>query len=78
MNIFEQKQVLKTFEILVDSREQDTERARKRYSSFGVPYRRATLSYGDYAYNATLLNNTPFLMGHSSKTARRIIYGYDD
>ena len=54
MNIFEQKQVLKTFEILVDSREQDTERARKRYSSFGVPYRRATLSYGDYAYNATL------------------------
>lgn len=54
MDIFEQKQVLKTFEVLVDSREQDTERARKRYSSLGVPYHKATLSYGDYAYNATL------------------------
>lgn len=54
MDVFEQKQVLKTFEILVDSREQDTERARRRYSSFGVPYRRATLCYGDYTYNAML------------------------
>ena len=26
MNIFEQKEVLKTFEILVDTREQDTEK----------------------------------------------------
>ena len=40
MDIFDQKQVLKTFEILVDTREQDTKRARKRYESFGVPWRR--------------------------------------
>jgi hypothetical protein len=38
MNIFEQKEVLKTFEILVDTREQDTEKSRKRYEEFGVPY----------------------------------------
>ena len=55
MTIFEQKEVLKSFEILCDSREQDTERARKRYASFGGPYKnKITLSYGDYAYNAIL------------------------
>lgn len=54
MDIFEQKKVLDSFEILVDSREQDTERARKRYGSLGVPHKRVTLSYGDYAYNAAL------------------------
>lgn len=54
MDIWEQKEVLKTFEILVDTREQPTTRAKKRLEAFGVPYSRATLSYGDYAYNATL------------------------
>ena len=54
MTIFDQKEVLKSFEILHDSREQDTERAKKRYESFGVPHERAVLSYGDYTYNATL------------------------
>lgn len=52
-SIFEQKQILKTFEILVDTREQDSAKARKRYESFGVTFQKATLSYGDYAYNAT-------------------------
>ena len=54
MDIFNQKKVLDSFEILVDTREQDTERAHKRYASFGVPIRRVALGYGDYAYNATL------------------------
>lgn len=54
MTIFDQKEVLKSFEILHDSREQDTEMAKKRYESFGVPHKRAVLSYGDYTYNATL------------------------
>ena len=43
MDVFEQKKVLDSFEILVDTREQDTERAHKRYASFGVPIRRAAL-----------------------------------
>ena len=46
--------MLKTFRILVDSREQPSKRAEARYKSFGSPYERATLSYGDYTYNATL------------------------
>lgn len=54
MDIFEQKKVLESFQILVDSREQETERAKKRYQSFEVPYHRATLNYGDYTYNAVL------------------------
>lgn len=54
MDVFDQKKVLESMEILVDTREQDTKRARDRYKTFEVPFRRATLSYGDYTYNATL------------------------
>lgn len=54
MDIFEQKKVLESFKVLIDSREQPTKRAEARYQSFGSPYERATLSYGDYTYNATL------------------------
>ncbi len=54
MDVFDQRSVLESFEILIDTREQDTERARRRYKSFGVPYQKATLSYGDYTYNVVL------------------------
>ena len=40
--------------ILVDTREQMTDRAERRFSSFGVPYRKQTLCYGDYTFNAKL------------------------
>lgn len=56
MQPFEIDNMLKSMVVLVDRREQPTERAEKRYKSFNVPYRRATLSYGDYAYNAQLPN----------------------
>ena len=48
MDHFEIQDVLKSFEIIADSREQNTPRAKERFQSFGVPVRRATLSYGDY------------------------------
>ena len=48
--------MLDSMKILVDSREQPTDKAKKRYETFGVPYERATLSYGDYTYNAKLPN----------------------
>ena len=54
MHPVDQQAVLDSLVILHDSREQDTERAEKRYQSFGVPCRKAVLDYGDYAYNATL------------------------
>lgn len=48
------KSVLASMTVLVDSREQDTDRARWRYASIGLPVERCILDYGDYSYNATL------------------------
>jgi len=48
------KAVLGSMSVLVDSREQDTDRARWRYASIGLPVERCVLDYGDYSYNATL------------------------
>lgn len=54
MTPFEIDQVLSTMEVLRDTREQETDQARRRYATFGVPCGKATLDYGDYTYNAML------------------------
>lgn len=41
--------VLESFTVLADTREQDTERSRRRYGAMGVPVARCALEYGDYA-----------------------------
>lgn len=41
-------------QILIDSNEQPTEQAQRRYSDFSVPYSRQKLDYGDYTYNFQL------------------------
>lgn len=56
METYSKIEMLESMVILCDSREQPTARAKKRYEQFGFPYRRTTLSYGDYAYNAKLPN----------------------
>lgn len=56
METFDKIQMLESMVILTDSREQPTARAAKRYDAFKFPHRRATLSYGDYTYNAQLPN----------------------
>lgn len=61
MNHFEVENCLRSMEVLVDTREQDTERARDRYSRFPCPYTRQALSYGDYAYNFVLPDGSPFI-----------------
>lgn len=48
MDSFEIRDVLSTFEVIADTREQNTPRAKERFDAFGVPVRRATLAYGDY------------------------------
>lgn len=53
MDNFEIDRALKTFTILVDSREQDTPRSRERYRAFGVPYERCKLDFGDYSAKVT-------------------------
>lgn len=55
MTHFEEMQILESMEILVDTREQSTSKAIQRYNSFGVPYSKATLAYGDYTANFELL-----------------------
>ena len=50
------EQVLSTMEVVVDNREQPNRRAENRYKTFGVPFSRCTLNYGDYTYNAELPN----------------------
>lgn len=54
MDNFERNDVLKTFRILVDTREHITQSAIKRFDSFEAPLERATLDYGDYAANVTI------------------------
>ena len=56
MQTFDKIQMLESMVILTDTREQPTDRAAKRYEAFKFPHRKATLSYGDYAYNAQLPN----------------------
>lgn len=54
MLLDDEKKILASMVVLIDRREQPTGKAKKRYESFGIPYRKATLSYGDYTYNALL------------------------
>ena len=54
MEPFELKECLDTFRIIVDTREQPTPKARKRYDSFGCEWVRKALDYGDYTYNIRL------------------------
>ena len=50
MHSYDQTQVLKSFKILVDTREQRNARSEQRYIQFGdVPYERKTLQVEDYA-----------------------------
>ena len=60
MNNFEIENILDSFSVLVDTREQPTERALKRYARFGVPYQKATFSYGDYTFQCEI-DGTPLM-----------------
>ena len=51
MTKFEIDDCLKSMSVLVDTREQPSQRATDRYNSFGCPWQRQTLSFGDYTYN---------------------------
>lgn len=54
MDNFEVREVLTTFRIIADTREQRTPKSEERFKSFGVPVQRATLSYCDYCGQITL------------------------
>ena len=54
MDVFEQKKCLESMIVLHDTREQQTQQARDRYSRMGCVVRKATLSFRDYTYNCIL------------------------
>lgn len=51
MEALEISACLDSLSIIVDTREQPSPRAKKRYQTFGVPHIRKKLEYGDYTYN---------------------------
>lgn len=51
MDKLEIESCLLSLKVLVDTREQPSERARRRYEDFGCAYERRTLAFGDYTYN---------------------------
>ena len=56
MNPFDVAAALKTMTVLVDTREQDTERARARLRRIGVPVEREKLDCGDYSVKCSALS----------------------
>lgn len=48
------EECLNSMVILIDTREQASDRAQKRYQTFNRPYRRQKLDYGDYSAAFTL------------------------
>ena len=54
------RQTLKTMRIVVDTREQKTDRAERRYASFGCRWHREKLDFGDYSAEVTLPNGETF------------------
>jgi ERCC4-type nuclease len=46
--------ILESFRIVIDTREQKTRKARQRYKAFERPTEQATLNYGDYCGNVDL------------------------
>lgn len=60
--------------IYIDSREQPTKRAFKRYETFGCPYRnKIPMWFGDYTYNATLPDGSEIIPDHSEKVVGKCV-----
>lgn len=57
MEVLEIEEILQSFRIIIDTREQNTARAKRRIKSLEVPTERAVLDYGDYTWNADIGGN---------------------
>ena len=58
MDHFEVKRALDSMMILVDTREQDTPRLRKRLRAMDCPYERRTLNFGEDVYKRQIIEST--------------------
>lgn len=66
--------VLKTFTILTDTREQPTERAKMRYKQFGCPYKQKKLNFGDYSAVVYLPDGTELSLENVVTIERKLGY----
>ena len=75
MNNFDLEKTLPTMVICVDSREHATAEAKKRWESFGVPYRIQALKSGDYTAEFTLPNGETFSLENHAVVERKMSIG---
>lgn len=73
MERFEIEDCLKSMEILVDTREQPSQRATDRYESFGCPWQKRTLNFGDYTYNFLLPNGEKLFSDETTVSGHAVI-----
>ena len=75
MNNFEVEKTLSTMTIICDSREKPTAEAKKRWESFGVPYRIQALKSGDYTSEFLLPNGETFSLESICVIERKMSIG---
>ena len=75
MTPFELDKTLSTMVICVDSREKQTSEAKKRWESFGVPYRIQALKSGDYTSEFILPNGETFSLENHAVVERKMSIG---
>ena len=72
MTPFELQKTLDSMVLLVDSREKPTAEAKKRWESFGVPYRIQALKSGDYTSEFLLPNGETFSLENHAVIERKL------
>lgn len=72
MNPFEVSRALKNLTLIVDTREQDTDRLRRRIKQTGLSFVRQKLDFGDYSVKTTLDNGTEFDISSSVSIERKM------
>ena len=72
MNHFSVNAALKTMVCLIDTREQDTIRARKRIQTIGLPIQRKALPFGDYSAFCTLQNGEVYSLENLISIERKM------
>lgn len=78
MTPIEIQSCLESMEVIVDTREQPSERAERRYEGFDAPYYRQKLDYGDYTYNFTLPNGKALFGADTSVQGHCVIERKED
>lgn len=73
MDNFDIQNCLDSMSVLVDTREQPSERSEQRLASLGCPYKRQKLNYGDYTYNFILPNGQSLFTDEKSVDGHAII-----